>query len=52
MTSTCSIAVWRLAHLRDIIHHEDDHLVIIDIGVADDVEPKAVSLGKLSFTPG
>ncbi|MDE0372414.1 MAG: CRISPR-associated endonuclease Cas2 [Rhodospirillales bacterium] len=40
-----------IADLSGIIHHEDDHLVIIDIGLADNVEPKVVSLGKRSFTP-
>lgn len=40
-----------IADLSSIIHHEDDHLVIIDLGLADNVEPKVVSLGKRSFTP-
>ncbi len=40
-----------IADLDSIIHHDEDHLVIMDVGPADKVEPKVVSLGKRSFTP-
>ncbi len=39
-----------IADLDGIIHHDEDHVVIIDVGAADKVEPKVVSLGKRSFT--
>ena len=39
-----------IADLDGIIHHDEDHLVIIDLGPADKVEPKIVSLGKRPFT--
>lgn len=40
-----------VADLDSIIHHEEDHVVLIDLGSADGVEPKIVSLGKRSYTP-
>jgi CRISPR-associated protein Cas2 len=39
-----------IALLDGIIHHKDDHLVLMDLGPADSVNPKVVSLGK-SFDP-
>ena len=39
-----------IADLDGIIHREQDHVVIIDLGPADKVEPKVVALGKRSFT--
>lgn len=36
--------------LDDIINHDEDHVVIMDMGVADSVEPRIQSLGK-EFTP-
>ncbi len=39
-----------IALLDGIIHHQDDHLVLLDIGPADHVVPRVVSLGK-SFSP-
>jgi CRISPR-associated protein Cas2 len=39
-----------VALLDGIIHHDDDHVVLIDVGHADQVVPRVVSLGK-SFTP-
>lgn len=39
-----------IALLDGIIHHADDHIVLLDLGRADTVMPKVVSLGK-SFTP-
>jgi CRISPR-associated protein Cas2 len=40
-----------IATLDQIIHHTDDHVLVIDIGVAERVEPKVVSLGRRSFEP-
>ncbi len=39
-----------IALLDGIIHHRDDHILSIDIGLADKVEPLVVSLGK-NFSP-
>ncbi|MCA1779610.1 MAG: CRISPR-associated endonuclease Cas2 [Xanthomonadaceae bacterium] len=35
-----------IAMLDEIISNKQDHLVIIDVGVADNVDPKVTSLGK------
>ena len=35
-----------VALLDGMIHHEEDHVVVMDMGVADRVEPRVVSLGK------
>ena len=40
-----------IADLDGLIHHDEDHVVIIDIGLADRVEPKIVSLGKRNYIP-
>ena len=40
-----------IADLDDLIHNADDHVVIIDVGPADNVEPRIVSLGKRDYTP-
>lgn len=40
-----------LLHLLDgVIQHDQDHIVSMDLGVADKVEPRVTSLGK-SFEP-
>ncbi len=40
-----------LVHLLDgIIHHDDDHVLLIDVGAAENVMPRIVSLGK-AYTP-
>lgn len=39
-----------IALLDGIIHHKDDHLVLLDLGLAERVSPRVVSLGK-TFTP-
>ena len=39
-----------IADLDRLIHHEDDHILVVDVGLADSVAPKFVSLGK-SFSP-
>ncbi|GAB6041934.1 CRISPR-associated endonuclease Cas2 [Endothiovibrio diazotrophicus] len=35
-----------LATLDEIIHHDEDHVLMLDIGVADKVDPRVISLGK------
>ena len=35
-----------VARLDSMIDHTKDHVVLVDIGVADGVEPRVVSLGK------
>jgi CRISPR-associated protein Cas2 len=32
--------------LDGIIHHDDDHVIFLDLGPADRVSPRVVSLGK------
>lgn len=38
------------AALERLIHHSEDHLVILDLGLADEIDPRVESIGK-SFTP-
>ncbi len=35
-----------IATLDQIIHHKDDHVLIMDVGKVELVEPRIVSLGK------
>jgi CRISPR-associated protein Cas2 len=46
----CRLAPVRLAQLRarldELIHHQDDHVLLIDLGSADNVKPRVASLGK------
>lgn len=35
-----------IALLDGIIHHSDDHVVLMDVGPASQVAPRVVSLGK------
>ncbi len=35
-----------VATLDEIIHHEQDHVLMLDLGSADGVVPRVVSLGK------
>lgn len=35
-----------LATLDELIHHGEDHVLLLDLGVADGVVPRIVSLGK------
>lgn len=35
-----------IATVDEIIHHTEDHVLIIDLGPADSVEPRVTSLGK------
>ncbi len=50
----CRLSVQRhaelIALLDGIIHHKDDHLVLLDVGPAERVVPRVVSLGK-TFAP-
>lgn len=39
-----------LATLDEIIHHDNDHILMLDLGMADKVAPRVVSLGK-DFQP-
>jgi CRISPR-associated protein Cas2 len=40
-----------LVHLLDaLIHHGEDHVLLIDLGPAESVSPKVVSLGE-AFAP-
>jgi len=38
-----------ISTLDQLIHHNEDHVLILDIGVADSVTPRVVSLGKTDF---
>lgn len=38
------------AALDAIIHHDADHVVLLDLGPADEVKPRVTSLGK-RFSP-
>jgi CRISPR-associated protein Cas2 len=40
-----------IALLDGIIHHKQDHLVLMDLGLAERVVPRVVSLGKRTFAP-
>jgi CRISPR-associated protein Cas2 len=39
-----------LATLDEIIHHAEDHVLMLDLGLAQHVVPRVVSLGK-AFEP-
>lgn len=40
-----------VATLDQLIHHADDHVLVVDLGAAEKVEPRVVSLGKRGFEP-
>lgn len=40
-----------IATLDGIISNIDDHVVIVDLGVAENVDPKVVSLGRRTSRP-
>jgi CRISPR-associated protein Cas2 len=40
-----------IATLDEVIDDAEDHVVIVDVGLAEKVEPRVVSLGKATFTP-
>lgn len=37
--------------LDQIIHHTEDHVVIVDLGPVESVRPRVTSLGKSTFEP-
>lgn len=37
--------------LEGIIHHTDDHVIMMDLGSADEVAPRVESLGKTYAAP-
>jgi CRISPR-associated protein Cas2 len=37
--------------LDQLIHHTEDHVLIIDLGTTESVSPKVVSLGKETYKP-
>ncbi|MFQ5661399.1 MAG: CRISPR-associated endonuclease Cas2 [Gammaproteobacteria bacterium] len=39
-----------LATVDEIIHHSEDHVLMLDLGMADSIKPRVVSLGK-EFNP-
>jgi CRISPR-associated protein Cas2 len=39
-----------LATLDEVIHHHDDHVLLLDLGLAERVVPRVISLGK-GFEP-
>jgi CRISPR-associated protein Cas2 len=39
-----------IATLDEIILHKDDHVILVDLGLAENVQPRVVSLGK-AFAP-
>ncbi|MBK1731099.1 CRISPR-associated endonuclease Cas2 [Thiococcus pfennigii] len=40
-----------IALLDGIIHHTEDHIIVLDLGHAEAVVPRVVSLGKRNYTP-
>lgn len=40
-----------VATMDEIIHHSEDHVIMLDLGLADSVKPRIVSLGKTDFEP-
>ncbi|MCB1736336.1 MAG: CRISPR-associated endonuclease Cas2 [Gammaproteobacteria bacterium] len=40
-----------VATLDEIIHHRDDHVLMLDLGPAENVTPRVTSLGKTGFEP-
>jgi CRISPR-associated protein Cas2 len=40
-----------VATLDHIIHDNQDHVLILDLGPVEDVRPGVISLGKASFEP-
>jgi CRISPR-associated protein Cas2 len=40
-----------VATLDQLIHHDQDHVLIMDLGATPNVAPRVVSLGKATFAP-
>jgi CRISPR-associated protein Cas2 len=39
-----------VATLDCLIHHKEDHVVLLDLGPAESIDPRVISLGKV-FSP-
>ena len=39
------------ARLTDTLHADHDHVMIVDVGPAEGVQPRVTSLGKRAFAP-
>ena len=40
-----------VSELGEIIQDDEDHVMLVDVGLADKVEPKVLSLGKRAYEP-
>ena len=40
-----------VSELGEIIRDDEDHVMLVDVGLADKVEPKVLSLGKRAYEP-
>ena len=40
-----------IALLDEIIHHDDDHILLVDVGKVESINPRISSLGKSSYQP-
>ena len=40
-----------IAELDELIDHDEDHIVAIDVGLADKVDPKVTAIGVRDFEP-
>lgn len=40
-----------VATLDQLIHHDEDHVLVMDLGAAENVTPRVISLGKAPFEP-
>jgi CRISPR-associated protein Cas2 len=40
-----------VATLDEIVNQKEDHVIIVDVGVVENVTPRVVSLGKRTFEP-
>lgn len=40
-----------VAVLDEMIHHDEDHVVIMDVGLAERIKPRITSLGKTDYEP-
>jgi CRISPR-associated protein Cas2 len=36
-----------LATLDELINHDHDHVLMLDLGIAENIDPRVVSLGKI-----
>lgn len=40
-----------VATLDELLHHDEDHVIVMDVGVAEKISPRVVSLGKAYYEP-